>query len=76
MDIITIFDNDNNQVNMEVVLTYKFNMINYIIYRSLDKCDYFIAKYLDDGSLDTELNDEEIEYGQEVLRGVLDEVKG
>lgn len=37
MDIITIFDNDNIPINMEVVLTYKFNMSQYIIYRSLDK---------------------------------------
>lgn len=75
MDIITIFDNDNIPINMEVVLTYKFNMNQYIIYRSLDKKDYFIAKSLSDHSLDTNLNDDEIKYGEMVLRGVLDEIK-
>lgn len=76
MDIITIKDKNNNLIKMEIVLTYCLNNVDFIIYSSLDKKDYFLAKYNKNGNLNTNLSDEEIEYGNKILKGVLKNAEG
>lgn len=74
MDTITIKTNDNEVLEMEVVLTYQNNGVDYVIYKDIDNVHY-IAKYnFSNDELDTDLSDEEITFGQQVLNEVLDEV--
>lgn len=74
MDKIIIHDKEKGKIEMEVVLTFIFCDKNYVIYK--DDKDYFIAKYNNDNDFfDTNLNEEEIRYGEKVLEGVLKNVK-
>lgn len=74
MDKIIIQDKEKGRLEMEVVLTFSFHDRNYVIYK--DDNDYFIAKYNEENDLlDTNLNEEEITYGEKVLEEVLKNVK-
>lgn len=74
MDTITIKTNDNAVIEMEVVLTYQNNGVDYVIYKDDDNVHY-IAKYNHENEeLNTYLSDEEISFGEQVLNEVIDEV--
>lgn len=74
MDTITIKTNDNAVIEMEVVLTYQNNGVDYVIYKDDDNVHY-IAKYnYENEELNTYLSDEEISFGEQVLNEVIDEV--
>lgn len=76
-DYIEIFDENNISKKMEVVCTYKLSKYNsnYIIYCELDKSHYYIAKYKnnDISDLDTNLNDDEFNIGNEILKELTNE---
>lgn len=57
---VTIFDLDDSDYN-------------YIIYRNLEKTDYYIAKYKGEEivNLDTDLTEEELRIGEKILEGVM-----
>lgn len=76
MDVIKIKDKTKGIIEMEVVLTYKFEGKDYVIYK--DKEDVlYIAKYnLNNDKLDTNLSESEIKYGEKVLSEVLNCAKG
>ena len=73
MDKIKIINNNGISEEMEIVLDYEYNDNKFIIYKD-KKNNHYIAKCDDKFNLDTELNTEEIEYGEEVLKGVIDEI--
>ena len=75
MDIFEIKDNNGNILKFEAVT--KFNIrdskYSYLIYRSLDKVEYYIAKYTGENiaKLDTNLTDFELKVGNEILETLL-----
>lgn len=69
-----IIKTDKNTIEMEVVLTYKMNDKDYIIYKDKQNV-YYIAKYnLLNDDLDTNLTPTEISYGEKILDEVLNEI--
>lgn len=74
-DLIQINDSEGNVLDFEIVSIYQIENsdYNYIIYRSLDEQDYYIAKYKGSNivDLDTNLNEKELEIGNKILEGVL-----
>lgn len=73
MDKITIKTN-NEFIEMEVVLTYKKDEKDYVIYKDKQNIHY-VAKYnfLND-DLDTDLSEDEISYGEKILNEVINEI--
>lgn len=71
-DIITVLKSDGNKEEFELVFDYNDLLFkkSYIIYKSLDNADYYIASYkkendsyiLDTNLTDTELNKIELVY--------------
>lgn len=75
MDKIIIQDKIKGKVEMEVVMTFRFKDSNYVIYKDIE--EYYIAKYNEtDDCLDTCLTEDELLYAENVLKEVLNNVKG
>ncbi len=75
MDIVVVSNKNGEKEKMEVVTifdipNYEFH---YIIYRSLDGKDYYVAKYSGENvvNLITDLDSTELEYANGILRSVL-----
>ena len=76
MNTIEITDKKKGKIKMEVVLTYENDNNKYVIYKEIKGTDVYIAKYNDNNdNLDTNLTDAEIEFGQKVLEGAINEIK-
>ena len=75
MDKIEIINKFGKKEEMEIILTYEYNKYNYIIYRD-KKNNYYISKIDEEKNLDSDLNDLEIKHGEEVLKGVINEITG
>ena len=74
MDKITIKTKNNEVIEMEVVLTYQNNDKDYVIYKDKENFHY-IAKYnYSNDELDTNLNENEITFGEQVLNEVINEI--
>ena len=73
MDKIEIINNLGQKEDMEIVMTYEYNKYNYIIYKD-DINNYYIAKKDEYGNLDSNLNSDEINYGEKVLKEVINEI--
>ena len=75
MDFIYIEDEKGKQITFEVVTIFNIedSEHNYIIYRSLDKEKYYIAKYLGENvvDLDTNLSDKELRIGNTILEQII-----
>lgn len=75
MDKVLIMDQMGNQKEMEAVTIYEIPnyQYHYIIYCSKDKEHYYLGKYMGDEitTLMTDFNDEELEYANGILRGVI-----
>lgn len=70
METIKIRDEKKGVIEMEIVLTYDYKDNNYVIYK--DNKDLYIAKYnYDNELLNTDLKEEEISFGEKVLKEVL-----
>lgn len=82
-DIITVLKSDGNKEEFELVFNYNDLLFkkSYIIYKSLDNKDYYIASYkkeYDSYILDTNLTDAEInkiELVYEKMKGSQNEFK-
>lgn len=74
MDKIKIKTDKNEIVEMELVLTYQNNDKDYVIYKDQENVHY-IAKYkYSNDELDTNLNENEITFGEHVLNEVINEI--
>lgn len=73
MDYLDITLDDGNVSRMEVVTTFKLEKYkyNYIIYCEIDRSHYYIARYGDNGELDTDLDDDELRLCKAVFKGVV-----
>lgn len=77
MDYITVTKDNGKMEVMEVVTIFnKSNSkYNYIIYRTLDNSNYYTAKYMGNEivDLDTNLDEEEIEYANGIFNALVGE---
>ena len=73
MDKIEIIMDNGLKEDMEIVLEYDYNQSKYIIYKN-KKNNYYIAKCDENYNLDTELNNTEIKYGEDILKGAINEI--
>lgn len=74
MDKIKIKTDNDEIIEMEVVLTYKNRDKDYVIYKDQENVHY-IAKYnYSNDELDTDLTEEEITFGEQVLNEVINEI--
>ena len=75
MDYIYVYNENNEKEKMEVVLIFDMpgQEYHYIIYRSMDKNNYYVGKYIGEEIVDliTDLNSKEIEFANSILKGVL-----
>ena len=75
MDYITITKTNGTKEVMEVVTIFNRtdSVYNYIIYKSLDKDNYYTGKYIGDNivNIDTNLDKEEIEYANGVYSALV-----
>ena len=75
MDIIEITDRDGRRIPMEVVLTFNIESSSdtYIIYKSIDKNEYFLGKYANGSNiLDTGLTEQEYRACKKIYEKVVD----
>jgi len=77
MNYIGITNNDGTTTKMEIVTTFKLDKFNdnYIIYTDIERKHYYIAKYLLDGKLDTNISNQELKYANAILKEVLKNVR-
>ena len=73
MDKIEIINGQGNKEEMEIILSYEYNNNKYIIYKDI-KNNYYISKCDKNNNLDTDLKTDEISYGENILKGVIDEI--
>ena len=75
MDYIYVYNENDEKKKMEVVSIFDLtdNEYKYIIYKPLDKLEYFIGKYKGNKivDLETDLSDLEMELANAVLKKVL-----
>ena len=74
-DLFWITDDKGNELQMEAVVMYSIKLtgFNYIIYRDLEKLNYYVAKFTDDDvkTMITDLDEKEYSYAQIVLNEVM-----
>lgn len=77
MDYITITKTNGTKEVMEVVTIFNRtdSDYNYIIYKTLDNSKYFTGKYKGENivNIDTDLDEEEMEYAKGVFKAVVGE---
>ena len=73
MDKIKIINNNGISEEMEIVLDYEYNDNKFIIYKD-KKNNHYIAKCDGKFNLDTDLTEAEIKYGENTLKGVINEI--
>lgn len=76
-DYIYIYNSLGEKEKMELVLTFKLKDVksNYVIYKSLDDKNTYIARYKDNiEDLDTNITEKEIELIEKMLEGIKNEI--
>lgn len=75
IDYIDIMTDGMNKQRMEVVSIFKLEGYNfkYLIYRTIDKKHYYVARYTGNGivDLDTNLSEAELKLCNKMLEGVM-----
>ena len=56
---------------MIIINTIEFDNNSYVIYCEMDRSHYYVAKYSEDGTLDTNLSEYEIKKCEVVLEEVM-----
>ena len=73
-DYIYIYNSLGEKEKMELVLTFKLKS-NYVIYKTLDGNNTYIARYKDNiEELDTNITEKEIELIEKMLEGIKNEI--
>ncbi len=76
-DYIYIYNSLGEKEKMELVLTFKLKDVksNYVIYKTLDGNNTYIARYKDNiEELDTNITEKEIELIEKMLEGIKNEI--
>lgn len=75
-DYIDIYNKNGTVEKMEAVTIFKLEEYeyNYIIYRTLDKKHYYIAKYKGEEIVDlsTDLNEHEMKLANKILESIIE----
>lgn len=75
MDTIKIKDKIKGIIEMEVVLSYKTNSKNYVIYKDCADTLYIAEYNYENDKLNSNLTEEEIKFGEKMLKEVQKNVK-
>lgn len=74
-NVFEITTSDNKKEQMQLICDFVWENKKYIIYSQINKKDYYVAKYNEDESLDTNLSDKELAYCNKIFLEVVKNVK-
>lgn len=76
MDTVVVDNKNGKKEEMEAVTIFEIpnSEFHYIIYRSMDGNEYYVAKYIGESKVNliTDLDASEMEYAMGILKGVVE----
>lgn len=70
MNYIDIYDDKNQKHKMKIINTIFMDNKRYIIYSELDESHYYVARYNEEGTLETDLSEQEIKRCEAILEEI------